>query len=460
MKRVFIVIALLVFAVPVFAQETPLAVDLAPLTEVIEAQLAEHRIPGLGVAIVLNGEVILSEGFGVRSLETSDPVTADTLFRIGSTTKPLTTIGLLMLVEQGLVDLDAPVSQYVPEFTVSDAITVRHLLSHTAGMGDYAEPFGRLDPDALSDYVASLDRRAVFAPPGEVLSYCNPCFDTLGRVIEVVSDQPYAEYMAEVVFPALGMERSTLLANVAITYPLAVGYSRQVMAINPVRPMPDNAAEFPAGFVYSSPNDLIQLAQFVLNNGVVDGEAALPEAAAREMATPILHVGEMGYGLGLFTEAYRGTVAVGHGGAINGYASYFNTLPEYGLGVIVLANGDWFNAKPIFDAAVDLLLDLPAVDAAPVPELSAEALEAYAGTYSVTDVYGASAATLEIAVEDGQLIAHVIGQPPLELRPFAEDAFNVFVGTMDTETRVYFQRTSTGEVGYLSIGFRSGVREE
>ncbi len=452
--RFFAIVALFVFAVPVFAQ------DSSPLTEVIEAQIAESRVPGLGVAIILNGEVILSQGFGVRSLETHDPVTADTLFRIGSTTKPLTTIGLMMLVEQGLVDLDAPVSEYVPEFTVSDAITVRHLLSHTAGMSDNAVPFGRLDPDALADYVASLDRRAVFAPPGEVLSYCNPCFDTLGRLIEVVSDQHYAEYMAEVVFPALGMERSTLLANVAMTYPLAVGYSRQVMAINPVRPMPDNVAEYPAGFVYSSPNDLIQLAQFVINSGVVDGEAVLPEAYAREMATPILHVGTLGYGLGLFVDEYRGTIAVGHGGAINGYASYFNTLPEYGLGVIVLANGDWFDPTPIFDAAVDLLLDLPADEPTPAPELSAEALEAYTGTFVVTDVYGASSATLEVAVEDGQLIAHVAGQPPLELRPFAEDAFNVFVGTMDTGSRAYFQRTSAGEIGYVSIGFRSGRREE
>lgn len=458
MKQFFAVFIVLFLAFPVFAQET--TVDLTPLTEVIEAQLTEQRTPGLGIAIILNGDVILSEGFGVRSLETNDPVTADTLFRIGSTTKPLTTIGLMLLVEDGLIDLDAPVSSYVPEFTVSDAITVRHLLSHTSGMSDYADPFGRTDAAALSDYIASLDQRALFAQPGEALSYSNPGFDTLGRIIEVVSGQTYADYMADVVFPALGMERSTLLSNVAMTYPLAVGHSRNVMAIDPVRPMPDNAAEYPAGFVYSSPNDLLQLAQFVINAGVVDGETVLSEALAREMQSPVARIASDGYGLGLFVSDYRGAVLVGHDGAINGYASFFNTLPEYGLGVIVLANAGWFNPTPIFDAVVDLLIDLPALEAAPPPELTAEALEEYTGTYEAQDVYGAVSTVITVSVEEGALIAHVTGQPTLSLIPAATDLFEIYVSDLKLGTQVFFQRNSAGEVAFINVGFRSGARDD
>ena len=463
LKRVLVVLlTMMLFALPAAAQEQTPAndIDFSPLTDVIQAQLEAQRAPGLAVGVVFDGIVIYSEGFGVRNTETNDPVTPDTLFRIGSTTKPLTTIGLLMLVEDGLVDLDAPVSSYVPEFTVSDDITVRHLLSHTSGMSDNAEPYGRLDPAALSDYVASFDESALFGQPGAAFSYSNPGFDTVGRIIETVSGMNYADYMAEEVFPALGMERTTLYPNLAMTYPFAAGYTPTMSGAFPVRPNVDNVAEYPAGFVFSSVNDLALLAEFVLSDGAINQESILTPESAQLMQTPVLGAGTIAYGLGLIISEYRGVTAVGHDGAINGYSSFFNTLPEYGLGVIVFANMDSFDATPIFDAAVDLLLDLPEVEPPPVPELSAADLAEYVGTYVMGDIYGETVLTIEVAMQDDHLIAHPTGQPEIEMRPVGVDTFALFYNGMDINTQVIFQRDSAGEVAFMSAGFRSAPRAE
>ncbi|MBK8024652.1 MAG: beta-lactamase family protein [Chloroflexi bacterium] len=458
MKRVIVLaLTLLLFTLPALAQE-PL--DAEALKTEIERLREEGGAPGLAVAVVYDGEVIFSEGFGVRNTETNDPVTADTLFRIGSTTKPLTAIGLLMLVEQGLLDLDAPVSSIVPEFQAGDDITVRHLLSHMSGLSDNAEPYGRLDPEALRDYVAALGEGARFAPAGEVLSYSNPGFDVAGRVIEVVSGQHYADYMADKVFPALEMRRTTLYPNLAMTYPLAVGYSRGLLGNAPVRPMVDNVAEYPAGFIFSSVNDLTRLAQVVLDKGMLDGEPILSAELAAEMQTPAAMLGTTGYGLGLIVGDYQGVRTLGHDGAINGYSSYFNTIPEYGLGVIVLASVDGFDALPIFEEIADLLLDLPKSTMAAGPSLPAEALAEYAGEYVLSDIYGGEVASIRIAVEEEDLVATVTGQPPLQLVPAAADVFEIAFGGVQVGQQAIFVRDAAGAVQYLNVGFRAAARVE
>ncbi len=457
MKRLWICGLLLLWVVPVSAQENK--VDFAPLVEFIEAQMQAQTVPGLAVAVIYQGEVVFAEGFGVRSIESEDPVTPATLFRIGSTTKPLTVTGLLRLVEAGLVDLDAPVVTYVPEFAVSDAITVRQLISHTAGLKDAATPYGRTDADALADYVASFDAESAFAPPGAVLSYSNPGFNTAGLVIERVSGQSYADYMAQQVFPALHMSRTTLYPNVAITYPLAVGHLPGRSGLEVVRPNPDNAAEYPAGFVFSSVEDLSNLALLLLQEGQLDGQPVLSADSVQMMQTPVLEIepGRSGYGLGLFTGEWRGEQRVGHGGAINGYTTSFELLPEHELGVILLANVAGFNAEPTHEIVFDLLLDVPEPAPRPAPELDAAALEAYTGDFRQTRIDGAVVVTIRFTLDDNnRLIALSPDAPPIELRPLRPDVFNMFIsGVPRPVGQVAFIRDADGQVQFASTGFRA-----
>jgi CubicO group peptidase (beta-lactamase class C family) len=454
-KLVVISLVLLLLTFPALAQD-----EFAELREVIETQLEVQNAPGLAVAVVFEDEIVFSEGFGVRSTETEEAVTPDTLFRIGSTTKPLTAIGLLRLIELGEVDLDESVSAYVPEFPLGDDITVRHLLSHTAGLRDDARGFGSLAADALETWVASLTpENALFADPGLVMSYSNPGFNIAGRVIEAVSGQPYADYMADEVFAPLGMDRSTLYSNIAITYPVAVGYTPGMFGLTTQRPNPDNAEEYPSGFVFSTAEDLAQLARFILNDGVVDDETVLAPELAAEMGTAQVEVEALNtaYGLGLFLQEYRSTARVGHGGAIFGYSSFFDTLPEYDLGVIVLANVAGFDAEPIFEAAVDALVELPAPEE---PELHApEALEDYTGSYEQRTVAGELLITIDISLDEDALTATVEGQPTLALRPTSPDAFDVYFGDMRVGS-IAFVRGARGEIAFGHFGYRALTRVE
>lgn len=458
MQRIIVLMAILLLGSSVNAQEN--VPDFSDLEAIINQQLEAQNTNGFAISLVQDGEVIYAQGFGVRDKETNDPVTADTIFRIGSTTKPLTTIGLLMLVEEGLIDLDESVATYVPEFTINDDITVRHLLSHTAGLKDRAIPYGPTHPEALAEFVASFDETASFSEPGDVFSYSNPGFNVAGHVIEAVSGQWYADYMAEAVFAQLDMQHSTLYPTVAMTYPLAQGYQQGQL----VRPNPDNVEEYPAGFIFSSVTDIARLMTFILQDGTLDDETILDEALVLEMKTPqtarISSNNGEGYGLGLFISNYRGTDLIGHDGGINGYGSYMNTVPEYGLGISMLYNNDAFDATPIFDAVLDLLTDLP-------PEAQNEfdadtvVLEDYVGSYQFASFTGEDDLTIKVELTDGgDLAAQASGQPTLTLNPVAENRFEVLYLQQQIGITFDFLKDDQGNVVYLSLGARVARRTE
>lgn len=448
----------LVLTAPLSAQPPSAVEGFTTVETVIEQQMAQQGVPGLAVAVVYDDELVYAQGFGVRSTETNDPVTPDTLFMIASTTKPLTAIGLLRLVDAGLVDLDAPVTTYLPDVLWDDDITVRHLLSHTAGLSDAGDSMVSRDPDALRESLSLFSEASLFASPGLVHSYSNPGIDLIGAVIESVSGQYYADYMASEVFAPMGMTRSTFLASLAVTFPTAVGYQPDLM---PVRPLPDNAAEFPSGFALSSVTDLTHLLAFILNQGTVNQTAIVSPALAQAMQTPasVRLVSPMTYGLGLAIESYRGTVRVGHNGSIIGFTSLLQTLPAHDLGVVVLTNSTGFDAEPIFSAVTDALIDLPPEDTRPAAA-PAEPLADFVGQYVLRDLAGEPTFSAAVSLADGALRLQIMGQPPLDLRPTAPGTFELYVGAVPTGQRVAFLRDETGAVRYIHAGGRVGVRAD
>ncbi|MBW4572125.1 MAG: beta-lactamase family protein, partial [Tolypothrix carrinoi HA7290-LM1] len=240
-------------------------------------------------------------------------------------------------------------------------MTVRQLISHTAGLLDSVEPYGRTDAAALKDYVTSFTPKNAFAPPGTVLSYSNPGFSVAGLVLERVSGMPYIEYMAKHVFPALGMTRTTFDPKVAITYLASEGYQPGKTKLEIVRPTPDNAAQYPAGFAFSSVEDLSQLMLFLLQDGKLSGKSVLSQASVQTMKTPVLKITPLnvGYGLGLFVTQEDGITTIGHGGAINGYTTALETIPSQKFGIVILANKSGFDPTPILDAVRESLVNYP-----------------------------------------------------------------------------------------------------
>jgi CubicO group peptidase (beta-lactamase class C family) len=444
-------------------------IDFAPLIATIEQQMAAQQVPGLAVAIYQNGVQLFAQGFGVADVTENRAVTPATLFRIGSITKPLTTIGLMQLVEAGQVELDAPVVTYLPEFKVSDQITVRQLLSHSSGLGDAAIPYGRTDPAALHDYVASLTPASAFAPPGTLFSYSNPGFNTVGRIIEVVSGMPYADYMTTEVFPLLGMTHTTFRRDVALEQGLALGYYPSRDVPTPVDRDPDNGAEYPAGFAFSNVEDLSRLALFLLNDGALDGQQLLQPASVQAMKSPVIQVEplEIAYGLGLLLRQRGEETIIGHHGNINGYAATLELLPSHGLAVIVLSNRNNFEVPRIARAVTELFVDRAEASpvAAQLPELDEAALAAYAGRYVMpnampTDLSGQEAEAMTVAMQDGRLTASLPGVT-FELRPVGPDLFDLYVPqTVEPVTRLAFMRDASGAIAYMSFSLHALMRVE
>ncbi|WP_206686111.1 serine hydrolase domain-containing protein [Kribbella qitaiheensis] len=186
--------------------------SIGRLAEKIEAGMAKYAIPGVGLGVWYRGREYV-RGFGVTNVDQPTPVTADTVFRIGSTTKTFTGTVIMHLVECGRISLDRPVRAYLPDFQTNDPsvaarITVRQLLNHSAGwQGDYFEDFGDGD-DALARYVAGVQKLPQLTPLGKVFAYNNAAIGVAARIIEVVTGKPYETAARELVVDPLGLRHT------------------------------------------------------------------------------------------------------------------------------------------------------------------------------------------------------------------------------------------------------------
>ena len=357
----------------------------------IDAGMKAHSIPGVAVAIWAGGEECV-KGYGVTNVDHPTPVDGDTVFRIGSTTKTFTGTAMMRLVDQGVVDLDAPVRRYLPDFAVADAaasatVTVRHLLNHTPGwLGDDVQDFGRGD-DALARYVASMAQLPQLTEPGSVFAYNNAGLVLAGRIIEVVTGSTYESAIQTLLLDPLQLRHTRYFSDQIVG--LNVAASHDVIEGKPVVdtgfwafPRSCN----PTGGLMSTARDQLRYARFHLG----DGDGLLSRQALEEMrsnpgagGTLLVEVTGMGVTWMLRPSAENATI-VQHGGTWSGQHSGFLMVPERNFAMTVLTNSqggaeltnelfadDW--ALRIF-AAVS---NLPAT-----PEhLSAADLKPYEGRY-------------------------------------------------------------------------------
>ena len=366
--------------------------------------LAEHDVPGAAIAVAVGDEVV-DGGSGVLSLATGVDVNADTLFQIGSITKVWTTTLVMQLVDEGLVDLDAPVQRYLPDFTVADkdaaaVMTVRQLLDHTAGFeGDIFTDTGPGD-DAIEKFVATLGNTAQLFPPGERFSYNNAGFCVLGRIVEVVRGTTFDAALRERLFQPLGLTHAATDANQAILHRAAVGHIRPnadaELVPAPIWSLVRSNA--PAGAMLSMrPRDLLAFARMHVAGGTAaDGTQVLSAesvAAMQQSQVTLPDLGMMGDEWGLGWEIFRmgGTTVIGHDGGTIGQSAFLRIVPEKGVAVALLTNGG--NTMGLYRAVFEHLLrevaDLE-LKTLPVPPESPEQIDAtrFLGTYScdVVDV--------------------------------------------------------------------------
>ncbi len=317
----------------------------------VEKLMDQWEVPGMAVAVVRDGEVIYTEGFGVRDVEKGLPVTPQTLFAIGSVSKPFTALSVGMLVDEGKLDWDTPVVEYLPDFRLYAEYatlhaTPRDLLAHRSGLpGHYmmiaATPFSREE----------IYRRLRYLEPTaelrEVYQYNNLMYMTSGYLVGKVAGGTWEEFISERVFKPLGMKRSTFRGrHVSELDDVAIPYEKKHGEVAVV-PFPTRSVAAPAGGIISSAEEMAEWLKLYLNQGRIDGRQLVSPAVLREMHTPQMPIrytpedasGPMeAYGLGWTIRPYRGHYLVHHGGWIDGFVSWVSIMPRDNIGVVVLSN--------------------------------------------------------------------------------------------------------------------------
>lgn len=364
------------------AQETM----LEPILELeIDAYVAEMMdntgLPGFALGIVKDGDLIYAKGFGVVDVETGEPVTPQSIFQLAEVTMAPTTLALLQLAEAGKIDLDAPLTDYLPYFEMvgegGDAITVRHLLLNTAGVpdsGDMAADWTELTPDlddeAVERFVRSLAQTELLFPPGEGFEWSDIGYHILGDVVAKAAAQPYEAYMQENLLTPLGMEQSTFLLDEVDAALLAAPHIEDDAGTAiPARVVPYSRQFAAANNLFSNLEDMARFAQAHLNRGELDGAMVLPDHYFDELwavhnETPFGDF-ELGYryptqifaqdGMGWFVSELLGHPIVHAYGGERGYQSDIMLAPDDNLAVIALGNGLGHEFVYTADATTDVM---------------------------------------------------------------------------------------------------------
>jgi len=359
--------------------------------ELIVSEMKRLKIPGIAIGIYHNGKEYTA-GFGVTSVENPLPVTADTLFQTGSISKTFTGTIFMRLVEQGKVDLDAPVREYLPKFRMADKdvaerVTIRHLLTHTGGwIGDYFNDYGNGD-DALAKMLGDIARLEQVTPLGKIWSYNNAGFNVAGRVVEVVTGMPFEQAARELVLDPLGLDMTFYFPDdVMITHRFAVGHHKEGKKIKVSRPWAIGRAGAPVGGVISTVKDLLTYARFHMGDGKsAGGEKLLLVENLREMQKPLYPTtGFDQIGLTWFLRDVDGVTIVSHGGATHGQIAGLYFIPEEDFALAVLTNQEdgRLTTKTTLKKALRVYFKIDAPGPSPM-EMPVEALREYEGDYEL-----------------------------------------------------------------------------
>ena len=307
--------------------------DPARLNERLSALAERYDVVGASLALAVGDETALA-ATGVLNTRTRTPVTVDSVFQIGSITKVWTATLVMQLVDEGLVDLDAPLRTYLPDFRILDegitaGVTARHLLDHTSGIGgDFFPDTGRGD-DCVARYVAELAHQPASHPLGATMSYCNAGFVVLGRLVEVVRGQSWDTVLRERLLAPLDLTGAGTLPEEALLWGAAVGHFGTEVSSEWGLPR----AIGPAGLVHARAVDLLTFARLHLADGLTrDGKRVLSADATRAMRVAQATIPEPSssgsVGLGWMLSDW-GAPVFGHDGQTLGQTAYLQVVPGH-----------------------------------------------------------------------------------------------------------------------------------
>ncbi len=366
--------------------------NLSQLIADLEALRVEHGVPGFALTLMSGEQEPQTFVGGVVDLETERPITPDTLFRIGSITKTFNALAVLQLVEQGRIDLNAPLRDIVPDpplenpWTETHPVRVAHLLEHSSGLLDISrEEFDHNQPFATLEAAFAFrpHARRVQWQPGLHAVYSNANAGLVGLVIERVSGQDYQRYMRDRLLRPLGMNAASLYHDDSTRERLATGYDTDGKTTIPYWHM----IFPPLGAINATPKEMGALLALFLRHGKVGDRQLLSAASIERMERPettlAAHHGlTYGYGLGLDQSLRQGFLWYGHGGDGDGYLSHFGYNRQAQVGYFVTINAFKHDALRAMKTRVqDELMRGQTAPQAPVTPIGPETLAALTGTY-------------------------------------------------------------------------------
>lgn len=324
--------------------------------------MAANSVPGISVAIVQDGELVWSQGFGMADLENFVPATSSTLFRLGSISKPITATAILQLSERGKLDLDAEIQKYCPAFPKKEwPITTRELLGHLGGIRHY-NPDGKGDiPEDSAKHFANMEESLqifagdpLVAKPGTKFQYSTYGYTVLGCVLEGAASEKYVDYVKENVFEPAGMEETQADNFFAVIPHRTRWYHKDKSGVVQNAGVLDSSYKIPGGGLISSADDMARFEIAIMANKLV-------KPATREVMWTIQQPTEgkhNHYALGWFVTDRFGLHVVGHTGGQQGTDTAIVMAPERHEGVVVLANMDGVNTNSLAEEILKIVLDL------------------------------------------------------------------------------------------------------
>lgn len=435
--RLLFAVGTLALAFGPLAANQAKAQDVGRMDQVVRASSDADAFSG-AVLVARDGRILLDQGYGLANREWNIPNDWDVKFRLGSLSKQFTAVAVMLLNQQGRLDLDAPIKTWLPDAPAAwDKITPRHLLSHTAGvpnftaLPDYQDLKTR--PATLEQLIARFRDRPLDFAPGSRFAYSNSGYVLLSAIVEAAGGQTYADFVTANLFQPLGMNDSGYDCHEVVLPRRASGYAPGADGVVNADYV-DMSIPTGAGALYSTTHDLLKWEQGLFGGRLLNAQSLTA------LTTPVRD----GYAMGLIVSETDGRRLVWHNGAIEGFNTYMAYDPGDRTAVIVLSNLNGVAPDKLGAALVALARGGTVTLASErrAVALSPEALKVYEGVYALSPAFA-----LTVSVVDGKLTAQATGQKAFELTAEAEDAF--YLTAVDAQ--ITFTRDATGAVDGLVL---------
>jgi CubicO group peptidase (beta-lactamase class C family) len=462
--------------------------DFAEIDTYITDLMQVYEVPGTAIALVKDGKIIYVKGYGARNVDTQAPVTGGTLFAIGSISKSFTALAVLQLADRGQINLDDHVTDYLPDFRLYDPqsakrITIRELLAQTSGVPRADDLWWPDGPANRKQIVDDLRKVQLTTVPGQRFQYSNQNYALLGYLVEKITGQTWESYVQTHILKPLGM-RSTDFDIPTMQRTPNHADAHILDQRKGLMPVGFNAGDIrwlnahgPAVSINASARDMARYVQFQLGDGTFEGQPVLSQDMLNEMhhqqagflpGLPFLT--EQGYGMGWFTEKYRGYSLVEHSGDVKGFAANITLVPSEKIGVVVLTNVQTVES---FRQAVRIRLTENLLGIAPNRDIAKLVdrtdLTELKKDFETARTFKADAAVIaklpgdylgvlgqvHIELSDGRLFARPQGWLLIyELAPFAPDKVLYSAGTLTGSLVLSFKIDAQNSVTFYQDGVK------